>query len=289
MSRFHRYPRGVQSCRTTVNQGFYAGLRFRQDSTPTIAASFAWNLCKREQSLLDIGDLNALLPRRSVAQLRQSVFTTGQKSSRRSPRIKSGRKRQTALLEERQMPEAKRTPNPMVLDQALSFALILAWDDLFKGAQPRFVRVEYIRAADRPLDHLGVWLVKPGGYQDLVCNCWMSPSLAHSSGVRFGNGFASDQLAQALEFIMNTQNQFTHSTGAGHHLVLVYPPDGQDRTAAAPWRDLHELRGQPTSTAAAAHLYDDRREDEKAYTRMDGEGYASGSAVSMPDATGFSG
>jgi hypothetical protein len=186
------------------------------------------------------------------------------------------------------MPEATKMTSLMELDHALSFALILAWDDLFKGVQPRFVRVEYVREADYPLDHLSVWLVKAGGYQDLVCNYWKSPSLVHPGGVRFGNGFSSDQLVQALEFIMNTQDHFMRSAGACHHLVLVYPPDEQDRTAAAPWRAAQELKSQMTSREAPK-LHEDRRQDEEAYAPMDGDGYPNVRTTSMPDATGYSG
>jgi hypothetical protein len=187
------------------------------------------------------------------------------------------------------MPEATTAPSLMELDEALSFALILAWDDLFKGVQPRFVRVEYLRESEQPFDHLSVWSVKAGGYQDLVCNYWMSTSSAHPSGVRFRNGFDSAQLVQALEFIMNTQGQFMHSADAsGQRLVFVYPPDGQHRTAAAPWRGAQALKSASLSREAPkpAEAY---RQDEEAYPLMDGEGYPNLRAASMPDATGYSG
>jgi hypothetical protein len=187
------------------------------------------------------------------------------------------------------MLETTKATAPMELNEAVSFALILAWDDLFKRAQPRFVRVEYVREPEQPLDHLSVWSVKTGGYQDLVCNYWMSPSLVHPSGARFGNGFDSDQLVQAFEFIMHTQGQFMRSADAyGQHLVLVYPPDGQDRTAAAPWRGAQALKSGAASREASKPA-EALRQDEEAYARMDGEGYPALRTSSMPDATGYSG
>lgn len=187
------------------------------------------------------------------------------------------------------MLEAPTATNLMELDDALSFALILAWDDLFKGAQPCFVRIEYVCKPEQPLDHLGVWSVKSGGYQALICNYWMSPSSADpSGGVCFANGFGSDQLVQALEFIMNTQGQFTRGAVFGQSLILVYPPDEQDRTRAAPWRGVQapnsEVHSRETLKATEA-----QRQDEEAYTRMDGAGYPNPHTTSMPDATGYSG
>lgn len=55
---------------------------------------------------------------------------------------------------EQQTLETTKAKSPMKLDDALSFALILAWGDLFKDAPPRFVRIEYVREPERPLDYL---------------------------------------------------------------------------------------------------------------------------------------
>jgi hypothetical protein len=83
---------------------------------------------------------------------------------------------------------------------------------------------------------------------------------------------------------VNTQEQFMANTDAcGQRLVLVYPPDGQDRTTAAPWRGISEAASRAASKPAEA-----RRQDEEASARMDGEGYSNLRAASMPDATGYS-
>ncbi|PYU18075.1 MAG: hypothetical protein DMG30_29245 [Acidobacteria bacterium] len=43
-------------------------------------------------------------------------------------------------------------------------------------------------------------------------------------------------MAQALLFVMKNQGQFTRPADAGRHgLVLIYPPDGDDRIEAATW------------------------------------------------------
>jgi hypothetical protein len=178
--------------------------------------------------------------------------------------------------------------SPMELDEALSFAVILAWDDLFKGIQPHFVRIEYSCKPEQSLDYLSVWSVKGGGYEDLVCNWSMSPSSDHPRRACFANGFGSDELAQALEFIMNSQENLTRRAAAcAQAFVLVYPPDADHRSAAAPWRvkatekNRHSW-GTPKVSAILAL-------DEEAFARMEGEGYPSGLTTSVPDAMGHSG
>jgi hypothetical protein len=102
------------------------------------------------------------------------------------------------------------------LDKAFQYAVTLAWEDLMTPIEPRAIRVEYLCEPGSPLDHLSVWSVRAGGYQDLVCDFWASASLAHPSGARFGNGH-SDKLAATLDFIMKDQGQFTRPADAGRH------------------------------------------------------------------------
>lgn len=122
------------------------------------------------------------------------------------------------------------------LDNAFRYAVTLAWEDLMAPIEPRAIRVEYLCEPGSPLDHLSVWSVRAGGYQDLVCDCWTWASLAHPNGARFGNRHSSDQLAATLDFIMKNQAQFTRPADAGRHgLILIYPPDADDRTEAVTW------------------------------------------------------
>jgi len=124
----------------------------------------------------------------------------------------------------------------MGLDKALQYAVILAWEDFIKPTQPLSVRVEYLCEPGSSLDHLSIWSVRAGGYQDLICDYWMSTSSDHSSGTSYGNRPSSDKFAQNLEFIMKNQNLFKRAADAGSHgLVLVFPPDADDRTEAAQW------------------------------------------------------
>lgn len=138
----------------------------------------------------------------------------------------------------------------MELDKALEYALILAWDDLVKVANPSSARVEYQCEPGTPLDYLSVWSVRAGGVQDLVCDYWAWASSAYPSGVSFRNKFQSDQLSQALGFIMVNQDQFTRRADECHNgLVQIYPPTEDERAKAATW--MKGIHGAPTNISRA--------------------------------------
>ena len=140
------------------------------------------------------------------------------------------------------------------LDKAFQYAVTLAWDDLMTPIEPRAIRVEYLCEPGSPLDHLSVWSVRAGGYQDLVCDFRASASLAHPSGACFGNRHASDKLAAGLDFIIKNQGQFTRPADAGcHGLVLLYPPDATDRAEASVWMQRAQPLGFEVSPEEA-HL-----------------------------------
>jgi hypothetical protein len=142
----------------------------------------------------------------------------------------------------------------MELDKAFEFAVILAWEDLMKAAQPGQARVEYQCAPGTSLDYLSVWSVRAWGYRDLVCDYWTWTSSAHPSGVRFVNSHHSDRLAESLDFIMKNQDQFTRRADACRDgLVLIDAPTGDERTEAAAW-----MRGVHDTAANLAGAVDER-------------------------------
>jgi hypothetical protein len=169
----------------------------------------------------------------------------------------------------------KTHSNPLKLDKALQYAVTLAWDDLMKPIQPRSMRVEYLCEPGTALDHLSVWAVRAGGYQDLVCDCWTWASLAHPCGAAFGNRHYSDKLAETLDFVMKNQGQFTRAADAGQHgLVLIYTPDADDRREAATWmRELEALGEGIEASAEEAHQQPKapaQHQEKKGATRSDG-------------------
>jgi hypothetical protein len=139
----------------------------------------------------------------------------------------------------------------MKLDKAFEFAITLAWEDLTRVSQPRLVRVEYRAEAGTPLDYVSIWSSKGEGYVYLVCNYWTWSSSAHPSGVRFSNRHYSRQLAQALDFIMKNQDQFTRgATTCRDGLVLISEPTGDGIAEAASW--MRGVAGAATDSGAVA-------------------------------------
>ena len=161
----------------------------------------------------------------------------------------------------------------MELDNAFQYAVTLAWEDLKKPIEPRSIRVEYLFEPGTALDHLSVWSVRAGGYQDLVCDFWTSASLTHPSGASFGNRYSSDKLAATLDFVIKNQRQFTRPADAGRHgLVLIYPPDADDRIEASTWMKAVQTMG----IASLEEAYERPRtqaqpEKQKARTSTDEE------------------
>ena len=134
----------------------------------------------------------------------------------------------------------------MELDKALKFAVILAWADLMKVTSPCSARVEYRCGPGTSLDCLNVWWVDAEGHQNRVCDYWTWTSPAHPSGIRFSNGFHSEQLGQTLDFILMNQGQFTRRADAcSDGLALIYPPTGDECTEAATW--MRGVHGAPTN------------------------------------------
>jgi hypothetical protein len=132
------------------------------------------------------------------------------------------------------MSDTINTRNQVGIDQAFQYAVTFAWEE-FKAIRPRSIRVEYVCEPGAPLNHLSVWSARAGGYQDLVFDYRIWTSSAHPAGARVAKGYP-EGLAQTLDFIMQHQNQFTRPPDAGRHgLVLIYPPEGDDRIEAATW------------------------------------------------------
>jgi hypothetical protein len=122
------------------------------------------------------------------------------------------------------------------IDRAFQFVVIQAWDELAKLATPHCVRVEYLRATGKSLDHVSVWLTKDQGYQDLVCEYWMWNATTHSNGFQFEQRYCSEKLAHGLSFVMENQEEFPlTANGRPDNLVLVFPPTQQERTESATW------------------------------------------------------
>jgi hypothetical protein len=77
------------------------------------------------------------------------------------------------------------------------------------------------------LEAIGFWL-----------EYWMSPSTFHGTGVRFDNGYESEELAHILEFMMQHQNSFVLPPNLGRQgLLQISTPTVEESVAAAAMMD----------------------------------------------------
>ena len=79
----------------------------------------------------------------------------------------------------------------------------------------------------------------------------MSPSKFHDKGVHFDNNYASEGLANTLDFVMQHQNVFVLPENLGRQGLLQIPaPTDEDSAAAA--KSLVEAFAHVESQVAAA-------------------------------------
>jgi hypothetical protein len=119
-------------------------------------------------------------------------------------------------------------------DHVLESAVISSWTALTRGAQTGLIHIEYDFAAGGTLDYLKIWSSLTRGRWLLACEYWMSPSTFHNTGVRFDNGYESEELAHILEFVMQHQNSFVLPPNLGRQgLLQISTPTVEENAAAA--------------------------------------------------------
>jgi hypothetical protein len=127
------------------------------------------------------------------------------------------------------------SPETILIDEALQFAVVQAWDELAVENPLRAVRVEYLFEPGAILNHVTVWLVEPRGYQDRACDYWTRSS-SHPEKWHWGKGIHSARLARALEFILENQERFRHAQDAALcRVIVVFTPGQEARAEAGVW------------------------------------------------------
>jgi hypothetical protein len=119
------------------------------------------------------------------------------------------------------------------LERAIESAIIVSWTDLMRGAQTGLIHVEYGFAATGTLDYLKVLSSITRGHWLLACEYWKSANTFHSIGIRFENGYESEELARVLDFVMQHQNSFTLPPNLGRHGLLQISTPTEEESAAA--------------------------------------------------------
>ena len=120
------------------------------------------------------------------------------------------------------------------LDHILESAIVVSWPDLSRGTHAGLVHIEYAFAPTGALDYMKVWTSVSRGHWLLACEYWMSANTFHGVGVRFENGYQSEELARILEFVMQHQDSFVPPPNLGRQGLLQIPtPTEQESTDAA--------------------------------------------------------
>jgi hypothetical protein len=120
------------------------------------------------------------------------------------------------------------------LERALESAIIVSWTDLMHDAQTGLIHIEYGFAPTGTLDYLKILSSIGRGHWLVACEYWMSANTFHCIGVRFENGYESEELARILEFVMQHQNSFLLPPNLGRQgLLQISTPTAEERAAAA--------------------------------------------------------
>jgi len=123
--------------------------------------------------------------------------------------------------------------NDRSLDHILESAVISSWTALTRGAQTGLIHIEYGFAAGGTLNYLKVWSSLTRGHWLLACEYWMSANTFHDTGVRFENGYESEDLAHILEFVMQRQSEFILPPNLGRQGLLQISTPTDEEIAAA--------------------------------------------------------
>jgi hypothetical protein len=139
------------------------------------------------------------------------------------------------------------------LERILESAVIVAWEDLMRGAKAGLIHIEYGFAANGTLDYLKFWTSISRGHWLLAVEYRTSPSESHSTGVHFDNGYESETLKHILDSVMHHQTEFSLPLDFGRQgLLRVAAPTQQESVVASALVDetLHHL-GSLTELAPA--------------------------------------
>jgi len=140
------------------------------------------------------------------------------------------------------------------LEQSLESAVVMCWVDLMHGAQAGLIHIEYGFASTGTIDYLKVWSSVSRGHWLLACEYWMSESTFHGAGVRFDNGYESEQLAHILELVMRHQNAFVLPANLGRQgLLQIETPTKEEIATSSDWvREAFDRLGSTLALPALA-------------------------------------
>jgi hypothetical protein len=123
------------------------------------------------------------------------------------------------------------------LDRALEYTVIQSWDDLMPDQASGLIHLEYQTGENGSTDFFKVWASISRGSWKLICEFWIRPLWSHATGLRFENGYHSEELAHNLEHVMRQEETFPklpEQVG----LIQIHPPTQEERKEADRWIKL---------------------------------------------------
>lgn len=140
------------------------------------------------------------------------------------------------------------------VDAMLGDAVVLNWNDLMPETDSGLIHIEYHVESLGSVEYLKIWASTVRGYWQLICEHWIRRHANQPGGLRFNNGYKSDQLRKMLETIMQHQEMFLVNAAPGKDRVIqVQPPTDADRSMANSMMEVFRDRTANQSACVDIH------------------------------------
>jgi len=118
-------------------------------------------------------------------------------------------------------------------DQILESAVVSSWASLMCGTESGSIHIEYDVTPSGALEFLQIWSCISRGHWLLVCE-YQRAALESRGGLRFHNGYQSEDLARILEALIAHPKAFILPQKLDRaRLVQIATPTKKESTAAA--------------------------------------------------------
>jgi hypothetical protein len=123
-------------------------------------------------------------------------------------------------------------PSAPELKRVLESIVEANWKSMMPDADKGVIDVEYRLSPDHSIEYLRMWASSRWGFCDLICQYSMFWHWSNSQDIRFGVGYDSQPLANALSYVLHNQSKFKSGTESRNEHVQVHPPNEQLRRSA---------------------------------------------------------
>lgn len=118
-------------------------------------------------------------------------------------------------------------------DRLLESAVVASWASLMRGTESGSIHIEYDVTPSGALDFLQIWSCITRGRWLLICE-YQRAALGFHDGLRFHNGYQSEDLARTLEPVIAHQKAFILPQRLDRaSLLQIATPTKKESNAAA--------------------------------------------------------